>query len=527
MELSFRTWFLAESSVTEYLRNPDIRNLQNTKILVSEIQQLVNQNFQLRQDMKESLSKLFIFWKMKKDPEMFTTTSVPLTNLQILELKREVRESIEFLRDFIVHESSTNWSEFKKKLNSLEYKPEDMSRENEQYHERLKTAKRPKPAEGEIVPLGGMPSGWTWVSLSKGYCKQEGDAMGHCGNVGRRAGDNIFSLRGPDGGAYLTFIVNNGALGESKGRENQKPSAKYHPQIMALLLGTWKGKPIIESIEGGGYAPENNFKVSDLSPENLELLSQEKLFLVDPLGYILNVYKISRDEGQKRLKQFFHNAPLDFAIDFKNQEIILNAEGDKFYDFNDFLSKNFRSIETPDLDELLEKVNSIDFYFDDRDILSFFKNYANKKNRYLLVQIAEKVSQEDFEDELEVAESDPEIMSLLREAVYDGHLMGIESRIIEDYKNHLLGYHDFADLGSYADGTYYGFHIYEKDNKFYLALVIDALKEFEKIEGFAENDLGDLLRIEEFKPDFDNELDPNSYNESLEEKLELFLKSST
>ena len=143
MELLFRNWFLAESSVTEYLRNPDIKNLPNAKILVSEIQQLMNQNFQLRQDMKEALGRLFIFWKMKKDPEMFTVTSAPLTNLQISELKREVKQSIEYFRDFVVHESDTNWNEFKKKLNSLEYSPEDMSRDNEEYHEKLKTAKRP------------------------------------------------------------------------------------------------------------------------------------------------------------------------------------------------------------------------------------------------------------------------------------------------------------------------------------------------------------------------------------------------
>ena len=525
MELLFRNWFLAESSVTEYLRNPDIRNLENTKILVSEIQQLVNQNFQLRQDMKESLSKLFIFWKIKKDAEMFTVTSAPLTNLQISELKREVRQSIEHFRDFVVYQSNNHWSEFKKKLNSLEYSPEEMSRDNEEYHERLKVSKRPQPAEGEIVPLDGMPSGWTWVSLNRGYCKQEGDAMGHCGNVGRRPGDNIFSLRGPDGAAYLTFIVNRRKLGESKGRDNSKPSAKYHPQIMALLLGTWKGEPIIEYIGGGGYAPENNFMVSDLSPENQQLLSQENLSLVDPLGHILNVYKNSSYYGLKKLKEFFNNRPFDFGIDFKNREIILNAAGNNFFDFIDFLSKNFINIEITDwyVDYYLDELRNRDWSFDRSQALFYFENYASKRNRDLMMKILERLVQEDFEDELEVIKSDPEITGLLSQALSDGYLYGSEKQVLEDYKNHFLGYHDFANM----DLDHYGFHIYEKNGKFYLALVVDAIRELDKNSGFDEDELEELLGIEHFKINREFHLDIDSYNKSLEEKLTEFLNSLT
>ena len=35
---------------------------------------------------------------------------------------------------------------------------------------------------------------------------------------------------------HLTFIVNDGYLGESKGFANQKPASRYHPYIARLLL---------------------------------------------------------------------------------------------------------------------------------------------------------------------------------------------------------------------------------------------------------------------------------------------------
>lgn len=123
--------------------------------------------------------------------------------------------------------------------------------------------------EQEVVLDFG--NGWMWVNLNVESCRREGDAMGHCGNTAAaRDGDRIISLRelvNDKDGKYwvphLTFILDkDGYLGETKGRNNNKPAAKYHDMIIALL----KTKLVV-GMKGGGYAPANNFKLSDLTDE--------------------------------------------------------------------------------------------------------------------------------------------------------------------------------------------------------------------------------------------------------------------
>ncbi len=136
------------------------------------------------------------------------------------------------------------------------------------------------PREGDQMVLEVSP-GVAWWMLNRGSCTDEAEAMGHCGNEGSaEPGDRILSLRreirkgdvrvySPD----LTFILAaNGFLGEMKGRGNDKPAPRYHAAIVALLK-----TPLIKGIGGGGYLPEHNFKVTDLSEE-----LQNDLYAVRP-----------------------------------------------------------------------------------------------------------------------------------------------------------------------------------------------------------------------------------------------------
>jgi hypothetical protein len=108
--------------------------------------------------------------------------------------------------------------------------------------------------------------GWTWVSLGCGYSQEEGDAGGHCGNIGSTRGDNIISLRDPGNRVHLTFItkINTGMVGESKATNNQKPGEVYHPAIVSLLLSGY-----IKGIAGGGYLPKHNFALQDIKNQSL------------------------------------------------------------------------------------------------------------------------------------------------------------------------------------------------------------------------------------------------------------------
>lgn len=141
-----------------------------------------------------------------------------------------------------------------------------------------KKAELPASAQ-KIIQL---KDGFAWYNLGVEVCRNEGDAMGHCGNAGFREGDRVLSLRSNDTTPHLTFILHSdGSLGESKGYKNSKPSKKYHSHIISLLAHSINGKFLISRIEGGGYKPENNFYVSDLSEKDLYILNRVRPDLVE------------------------------------------------------------------------------------------------------------------------------------------------------------------------------------------------------------------------------------------------------
>lgn len=133
----------------------------------------------------------------------------------------------------------------------------------------------PTGEETIILDLGK----YKWFDLGKSQCDAEGTAMGHCGNEATpTAGDTIYSLRrviSKGDQVYhrpsLTFIVNDGVLGEMKGRANTTPKAEYHPYIMELLKSKY-----IKSVFGGGYQPENNFSIDDLTDDQRQELIDVK-----------------------------------------------------------------------------------------------------------------------------------------------------------------------------------------------------------------------------------------------------------
>lgn len=116
------------------------------------------------------------------------------------------------------------------------------------------------------VPFVESDYGWYWFRIEEGYSTQEAKAMRHCGNGMGRKGDILLSLREPIHKLdtilwkpHLTFILNNGYLGEMKGFANQKPDACFHPHIENLL-----GEKEIKGVKGGGFLPSCNFSFLDL-----------------------------------------------------------------------------------------------------------------------------------------------------------------------------------------------------------------------------------------------------------------------
>jgi hypothetical protein len=127
--------------------------------------------------------------------------------------------------------------------------------------------------------------GWVWFLIDRESCEREGRAMRHCGNSNPHAGDQILSLREPVEvkrgrkteklwKPHATFILNRGRLGEMKGYGNTKPKPELHPYIVALLED-----PRVEHVVGGGYKPQANFSLQDLTQGQLRNLLQKKPYL--------------------------------------------------------------------------------------------------------------------------------------------------------------------------------------------------------------------------------------------------------
>jgi len=213
------------------------------------------------------------------------------------------------------------------KLNNPGYTLQVAEQESDEWHEDIASRERGLPnQEAETIitldHLGGGWKGWKWVDLKKGECSDEAKAMGHCGNAGGGTGDNIVSLRDSEGYAHLTFILNDGFLGEAKGRGNNKPSEKYHKPILELL----KSKHI-ESIKGGGYKPENNFSFHDLHDDHKKEL-EHKPNINEPFDHMMEKHKGSPKKMVDGLNGIFESAAFkgfdgtNFSLeDFKGRNI--------------------------------------------------------------------------------------------------------------------------------------------------------------------------------------------------------------
>ncbi len=134
------------------------------------------------------------------------------------------------------------------------------------YYTTDKAALTPAEDEEKVIEY---PDGSAWFRIPRPECTEvEGQIMQHCGNryANQDPDDEIFAYRMKSNaeGAYapkLTFVVNNGRLKEAKGKQNTKPSAKYHDVIVDLLLSGRIDKIDYE----GSHALHDNFSIDDLS----------------------------------------------------------------------------------------------------------------------------------------------------------------------------------------------------------------------------------------------------------------------
>lgn len=250
----------------------------------------------------------------------FEMDKTNLINWLTLQLIKNPNHELNYCKDYIADQINNI------NFNNDQLTWEILKQNTDQWHNSL-IDKRSIGRKGKIAPpILKFKDGWFWTQLGSS-CEQEAASMGHCGNKFGKPTDRILSLRDPQNVPHLTFILNNHAIGESKGRFNEKPNKKYHKYIVELLK-----QPYIYIIMGGGYRPESNFELSDLTKKQQRNVLKVNPNIENHITYIVdnvspeNYAEFIRDNNLA-YKILLHNSQSEsqagnYEYEYKNKKFI-------------------------------------------------------------------------------------------------------------------------------------------------------------------------------------------------------------
>lgn len=280
-----------------------------------------------------------------------------------------------------------------------------------------KTGARSVPEYGEKFMV--TKDGYTWFNLHRSGCPVEGQSMHHCGNGQGRRGQNIYSLRSRDPDRdghwipHVTLIMNDddkGITGEIKGYGNYKPDEKYWPSLLEFIR-TDK----VSKMEGGGYKPENNFDISDLSEDVRKELFEEKPSLFGfYTQWLLNDKKI-------------------------NEGVILGLASDLRLSENDIKSQSVQLYSGTDIDELAH-------YFKLKELSCYKEIIKNGHFQLDEVPVCEYECEEVF-DKL-IAENN-QVIDLLAKYAKENY-----EEVLDDYDLDMSSGSDIVKLGNILTNDY-------------------------------------------------------------------------
>lgn len=499
MKLEFKQFLIETQTITQYLRGfkqqayaasqPNAQKPAGNGITAQKLAELKLQAttdlapYKFTPKINDLLANFFIANTLKN-------------NMQSLVLSGKFMQSV---KDYL--NARKDDTSLHARLNNIEFTPDNLQDEAEDWHKELAMRARGPGPEGQVVldlNSVGMP-GWKWVSLGRGYCSEEGKAAGHCGNAGATKGDNILSLRDQMNFVHLTFIVNDGILGEMKGRGNDKPAVKYHKAVVALLKS-----PLIKSIRGGGYLPEHNFQLTDLPKETLEELIKQKPDLDYP-NYVF------RTEQPDLLNDLFNTSKLtvegDKLVLVKCEswkDLYEEVENDKNVADFSWLDEPYNYTDsgyTPSFDEMENNIDA-------ENMESIKKIIAHE------LEGSEDFDPDDFEPSDYIGEID-DLESAVNNAYSDGVSVGTENEAVKDVMNQVGN----TDNGFRVDFKSHPFaiFIYKKD----------AIELFHREREEIENQGLDSLKDFTYKVPYHgyNEFDEEAFNERLRDNIYDLLKS--
>jgi hypothetical protein len=286
-----------------------------------------------------------------------------------------------------------------------------------------------------------------WVLIDKDYCDLEGAAMGHCGNDQRgQRGMRILSFRTivneKRHKPHLTFIIDQeGALGEMKGRGNEKPAQKYHKVIIDLLLSD-----MVTRIRGGGHEPGKNFSFNDLDETQQEAIINQKPALA-PLIYKVNK-GTAKVEDFGEMSDLFVEAAIvsgnNFLVNLETKTITLDAfsEIDDIVDWA--IHFNFGNIKY--MAQTVEEgyIEQNEYGRADDDDLEAILDGLDKNSHLALEKYVEQNMPDPEEEEEEEEEEEYSSDNLLR-------IIRENDNFDDVYEAFESAYRDAVDAGSFDD----------------------------------------------------------------------------
>jgi hypothetical protein len=309
--------------------------------------------------------------------------------------------------------------------------------------------------------------GFYWVDLQTNDSNEECTRMGHCGRTYQT--NSIYSLRetlkipGTKftlNKSHLTAAISNtGVLYQLKGPKNSKPQEKFNQYILPLFYVKVDDGNLIEGF-GREYQSANDFKLSDLSEDEIRKLYQDRPNLFDSREY------------QKLLKQMgiIDTPERDYKFLLK-----INP-----WDVNDYVQGDYTVRKTKSgrgSIGLFETILSGEMWdlWDNYDAdwkvaLQYCVSQENERRiRNMLVDMAEKAGVEfdtelDTEDAIEEYDTDNEIQRALSSAMndaesgsYQNYMYKTLKRELEDYGNVIKfddeGVEIEIDLTKYINST--------------------------------------------------------------------------
>jgi hypothetical protein len=189
--------------------------------------------------------------------------------------------------------------------------------------------------------------GYYWVDLGVGNCPDEAERMGHCAS----SRGKLYSLRSfrkiendhTLNKSHLTAsISDDGELLQLKGQKNSKPTNEYHKLIIPLFYFERDNGYFLINSFGYEYNSENDFKLEDLTTDEITKLYSERPALFTRRQEIKLLKSLGLIESTKFDYKFVLNIPVKYTERYIRGEMtniiddILVGDTWKFWDNYDY-----------------------------------------------------------------------------------------------------------------------------------------------------------------------------------------------